>query len=184
MNRMPMPLKIIVAMVLAAPLARATDIDGVQPAALDQPRVHVLVRREPGGEPLATGKGAEKIFNIQAFLDTGASGFMLSQNTADALGIQRQEAAGGAKEGQPKSVVFHDVGVAGSDAFNVSEPLHAAIAPYHPGTDTDDPDAFRAKPARPVRAQVGPLGRGGMLPDLMELVMANLDVVGMPAMDG
>src|SRR5437879_5030271 len=67
---------------------RAIDIEGVQPAALDQPRVHIHVRRDPKGPALSTGKGEEQTINIQAFLDTGASGIMLSTTSADALKIK------------------------------------------------------------------------------------------------
>src|SRR5688500_20072006 len=68
----------------------ATDIEGVQPASLDQPRVNVLLRRDPAGKPLVTtgADAAGKVFNVEAFLDTGASGFVLSANTAKALGIR------------------------------------------------------------------------------------------------
>src|SRR5687767_871902 len=67
--------------------AQATDIQGVLPGALDQPRVNALLRRSPTGNPL-TAEGVpfnaeqpwEFVFN--AFLDTGASGHLLSNETA------------------------------------------------------------------------------------------------------
>src|SRR4051812_46421618 len=113
----------IVVLLLTTRFAFATEIEGVQPAALDQPRVHVHLRRDPKGAALATGKGEEKTINIQAFLDTGASGVMLSTKTSDALGIQREIDAKNVK------VQFRDVGVGGGDKFNVSEPLYVFIAP-------------------------------------------------------
>src|SRR5689334_10308609 len=63
---------------LSARFTYATDIEGVQPAALDQPRVNIHLRRDPKGTPLQAGKDAENTINIQAFLDTGASGVLLS----------------------------------------------------------------------------------------------------------
>jgi len=182
--------KIIVFLLLylssVAPIAQATDIDGVQPAALDQPRVNVLLRRDPKGKPLVTAGGKDsdvgaKVFNVEAFLDTGASGFVLSSNTAKALGIRR-ETVGNVQGADP--VVFEDVGVGGTDEFHVSEPLHAMLAPFHPGTDTDNVetlDDYRT-PVGPLRAQVGPINAGGL--GIMEMVLGNLDIVGMPAMKG
>src|SRR5829696_5507051 len=69
--------------------AGATDIFGVQNAALDQPIINALLRPGAGGEPLS---GIDPLtdeisFNIQAFYDTGASGVLLSKETADALGV-------------------------------------------------------------------------------------------------
>ena len=157
-------------------LLLATDIDGVQPASLDQPRINMLLRREGKGAPLEVKDAG--FINIQAFLDTGASGVMLSPKTADALGVRRAKAKG--KSGTPISILFHDVGVSGSDKFNVAEPLHASLMRFHSGSEGDGPEEYKLNVA-PFRAQVGPLG-GGF--GLMDLVMSNLDVVGMPALKG
>src|SRR5689334_14925493 len=82
-------------LILFVSCAFAVDIEGVQPAALDQPRVNMHLRREPKGKPLSTKKLAgEETINIQAFCDTGASGVMLSKTTADALGVARAKAGG------------------------------------------------------------------------------------------
>src|SRR5256885_16599113 len=96
--------------VLLARLALATEIEGVQPAALDQPRVNIHLRRDPRGSPLSAKANGESTINVQAFLDTGASGILLSKTTADALGV-KPESAG------KDDVVFHDVGVGGGDRF-------------------------------------------------------------------
>src|SRR3954471_9838614 len=95
----------IILLLLAASPTSATEIEGVQPAALDQPRVNACVKRQPNGKALVAGKGGEQTINFQAFLDTGASGVMLSQQTADALGVQREKTP----KGNP--VLFQDVGV-------------------------------------------------------------------------
>ena len=158
-------------------LALAVEIEGVQPASLDQPRINVLLRREPKGPPLEV-KGSGFV-NIQAFLDTGASGIMLSPKTADAVGVRRLKTKG-VNGAAGTSIVFHDIGVAGSEEFNVAEPLHASLMRFHSGAEGDGPEEYKLH-TQPFRAQVGPLG-GGF--GLMELVMANLDVVGMPALKG
>jgi hypothetical protein len=167
---------VVLCIVLAPAIARATDIDGVQPASLDQPRINMLLRRAPKGPPLEVKDAG--FVNIEAFFDTGASGVMLSQKTADALGLKRAKAKDAA--GKEALIVFHDVGVSGSDAFNVTEPLYASLTRYHSASEASDPDDYKIH-AGPFRAQVGPLG-GGF--GLMDLVMSNLDVVGMPAMKG
>src|SRR5215207_8817138 len=108
----------------------AVDIEGVQPAALDQPRVNLHLRREKAGKPLVAKKLGEETINVQAFLDTGASGVMLSTTTADALGVRRAKAG-------DTNVVFHDVGVGGSDAFHVAEPVFVFLAPFGRSGDPD-----------------------------------------------
>ncbi len=70
--------------------AFADDIDGVQPAALDQPRINLVIRRRPNGPPLMSKTTGGDAFNVEAFLDTGASSITLSANTAQLLGIKRE----------------------------------------------------------------------------------------------
>lgn len=159
---------------LAAQAVRATDIFGVQPAALDQPRINAYITRTPGGAPLAADLGGGfETFNIQAFFDTGASGILLSNNTADLLGIQRSTFNG-------QDVVFSDVGVAGTDDFNVSELLYISLARFHPDADVDNPDnlAEYNQTFGQVRTQIGPIG---VEPDP---VLGDLDVFGAPLMVG
>ena len=150
----------------------ALDIPDVQPAALDQPRVNALLRRAPADDPLGgIDIFGETIFNIQAFYDTGASGLVLSDLTADFLGVQRAQFAGSA-------VVFEDVGVAGSATFNVSEPLYIALAPFTPSVDINNPATATVvydQAFGPLRAQIG----GSANPLLL-----GLDIFGMPAMQG
>src|SRR5829696_2234780 len=167
----------VICVALGPCLAFATDIDGVQPAALDQPRVNMLLRRAPNEKPLEVKEA--KDFNIEAFLDTGASGVLLSPRTADALGVARAKAKGA--DGKESLVVFQDVGVAGAEKFNVSEPLYSALMRYHSAAgEADDPTEYKLLTG-PWRAQIGPLG-GGF--GLMDLVMSNLDIVGMAALKG
>ena len=162
--------------VFSAGTAFAIDIEGVQPAALDQPRVNVHLRREAKGKPLA-GKSdvsGTVTINIQAFLDTGASGIMLSGNTAEALGVKRISANG---DGKQKPVVFHDVGVGGSDSFGVSEKLFIYLAPHKSSGEPDDPAEYPVM-IGPVRTQISDGG------GLIEMLTGGLDVMGMPAMKG
>lgn len=150
----------------------AFDIPDVQPAALDQPRVYALLRRTPTGAPLTgTDFLGDDIFNIQAFYDTGTSGTVLSDATADFLGVQRAQSGG-------SPVVFEDVGVAGSATFNVSEPLHIDLAPFHPLADVNNPATASVvydQSFGPLRTQVG----GSADP-----LLAGLDIFGMPTMQG
>jgi len=56
-------------------VAWATDVAGVLPAALDQPRINALVTRGPvsTGTLLTADNGGIDSFNIEAYFDTGAS---------------------------------------------------------------------------------------------------------------
>lgn len=162
---------VVAVLLLATHVALATDIEGVQPAALDQPRVHLHLRRTQNGEPLSTGKKKdEKTINITAFLDTGASGVLLSKTTADALGVKTQ--MNGAK-----AVVFHDVGVGGSEGFDVSEPLFVYMAPSGKNGEPADASGYPTV-LGPFRLQLGQ--RAG----LMDMLTGGMDVIGMPSIHG
>lgn len=67
------------AIFLIAPHALATDIDGVQPAALDQPRINMLLRRAPGAPPLEAKEGK---------LTEGAFEWIVFDEPAKMLGLQ------------------------------------------------------------------------------------------------
>jgi hypothetical protein len=189
------------ALLAIAPVtARATDIRGVQPASLDQPRVNAILRYPAGNVGVSDPLYADdpffggKFFNIQAFYDTGASGILLSTATADMLqsaadsepGIHRQTY-------NNQTVTYEDVGVAGSDAFNVSVPVHIQIAHFHPDNDQRIADAeeefsntgsatnvnsIYKQSFGPLRTQIGPINSD---PDP---TLEGLDVFGMPAMKG
>jgi hypothetical protein len=147
----------------------AVEIEGVQPAALDQPRVNMCVRRDAKGKPLAANFGIDETSNIQAFLDTGASGVLLSGKTADALGVKR------AIHGKA-DIVFHDIGVAGTESFGVSEPLYLALGTF--GGPGEEANGYNVS-VGPVRTQINTAAGG-----LIEMMTGGLDVVGMPAMKG
>lgn len=170
-------------------LVLAVDIEGVETASMDQPRVTLMARRTPNGPPLAAKSdagmadllgldrgAAENVAGFAAFLDTGASGILISKVTADALGVTHLR-TGRAKDAP--EIIFHDVGIGGTDEFNVSEPLLLYFGPYQAlgGLTADE----RLQPAGgPWNCQVGPLSGGGLL----ESIMGGIDVLGMPAMVG
>jgi hypothetical protein len=153
----------------------ADDIDGVQPAAIDQPRVNVVVRRSASGAVLS---GTGDAFNVEAFLDTGASSIDLSAHTAELLGIKRE------KMGDVEAR-FQDVGVGGGSAFAISEPVYLSIAPMTPTVNTDEKDMIGGTyqlTAGPYRTEIGPIGGG--LDFLTELATGDMDIVGMPVIAG
>ena len=116
----------------AAGSARATDIRGIMPAALDQPQINAAIRLPaavgaPLNDPLYADFGqGTRAFNVTAFLDTGASGVLLSNNTASFLGDLYNPGVPTATY-NGKTVVYQDVGVAGSDNFRVSIPVQVSI---------------------------------------------------------
>lgn len=148
--------------------AASDAIEGVQAAALDQPRIYLNLRRTVTGPALKTA-GKEPTSGIEAFLDTGASGILLSKDTADKLGIHGLKAADG------RAVAFEDVGIAGAEKFGVSEPLFVAMAAY-PRSDPETGDY--SQPQGPFRAQIRPGG------GLLDLIAPGMDVAGVPAIAG
>lgn len=177
-----MKLHLIAAVPVSLVAAQVLGYDfSTQMVSLDQPRVNALVSRTPGGTPLEDATGTT--FNIQAFFDTGASGILLSRETAYVddvnyfgLGIQKATFNG-------QDVIFEDVGVGGSVPFNVSEPLYLSIAPFTPTADLDNPSTYNQvynQQYGPVRTQIGPLGP----PNPLGSILGGLDVIGMPAFRG
>jgi PEP-CTERM motif-containing protein len=153
---------------------RAIDIVGVQNAALDQPRINALLRRPGSGDPLVgTDIFGDPTITIQAFFDTGASGVVLSEETANSFGVQRSINL----SPPPPFVLFEDIGVAGSAQFHVSERLLINIAPSTPSADISNPATYNQS-FGPLRTQIGPLGTPS------NPLFGGLDVFGMPTMAG
>jgi hypothetical protein len=176
------------------PPARAIDIEGVLPASLDQPRIYLAVSTTRDGKPIVAKGGAAKdlqdalagalgekkkrdaaddagVFAIEAFLDTGASGVMLSKPTAESLGLDSFSFNG-------KSVKFFDVGIGGEESFAVSQPLFLRTAPYSSSSEGDDLSRYVVASARPARIKLRE--EGGM----MDAITGGMDVAGMPVMQG
>jgi hypothetical protein len=170
----------ILTVLLFALPAAAQEIDGVEPAAIDQPRINLIVRARPFGPPLSTKSGRDEFYNVEAFLDTGASGVVLSEHTASQLGVDRESVAGGKTD-----VFFQDVGVGGGDKFAVSNPIFISIAPSTSDANGNDLGVINATYTQnfgPFRAEIGPLG---MMNGLMALLtLTDMDITGIPAMQG
>jgi hypothetical protein len=168
----------VILIFLLSGIAWADDIDGVQPAALDQPRINLVVRRQLNGPPLMGKSAGGEAFNVEAFLDTGASSSALSLNTAQLLGIKREMIA-------QRYVRFQDVGVGGGSEFAVSEPIFFSLAPMAPNVDVERKDAIDTTyglTAGPYRAEIGPLNSGTDF--LTSLALGDMDIVGMPVIAG
>ena len=150
------------------------DIEGVYNASLDQPRTYAMLQTSPGADPLTAKDplfGIET-FTVEAFYDTGASGVLLSKETADALGVNRTTHNG-------ETVLFEDVGVGGSSYFEVSQPLYISLAPFGVERDLDNPDTYPSVYTQKfggIRAQVNELSA--------DEALMPLDVFGMPTMAG
>lgn len=134
-------------------------VEGVYEAALDLPRILFLLKRTPAGNPLEY----EGQFELNwAFLDTGASGILLSRETIEVLEISLEPGA-----------QYADVGVGGYEYFNISEPLYLGTIAY------DDP-----YPENPGRYMMHQQWRFQVSREYAEWPMEPLDVIGMPAMAG
>jgi hypothetical protein len=195
---------------VAAQSARATILDGVQPAALDQPQINMIVyvgvntvpQIGVTEDPLGGLLGGDEFvyaFSVQAYLDTGASSILISSPTAALLNLPTEKVGG-------VDVIYSDVGVAGTDDFSVSTPVHLALAPYIPGQDLNQfNDANHTSPivtpftvpvpvtpGGTLRVQVGPYvpAVDTSSSDPIDQLIAELsgagalDVVGMPAIKG
>src|SRR5262245_27755766 len=90
-------------------------VNVAQPASIDQPQINVILRNQVGGAPgpPLVGETLDPItlgnvptLTLQAYLDTGASGTLLSVPTATTWGIPTATF-----NGQP--VTYDDVGVVG-----------------------------------------------------------------------
>jgi len=108
--------------------ARDIVLEGVNEAALDLPRIHFLLQRSAPGPALQSGSG---FVAHDAFLDTGASGVLLSQETAQELGVALIPGAR-----------YVDVGVGGAEVFSVSEPLLLGLVGYESSL-AGNPRAYR-----------------------------------------
>jgi hypothetical protein len=182
-----------VSLILASS-AYAADIEGVLPASMDQPRIYVAIAKDAKSPPLAAKGGAgladilgealgekkKKVapgeeepgpFAVDAFLDTGASGFMLSKPTADGLGIKPMTGKDG------KHVTFYDVGVGGLESFLVTDAYVLRTSEYSSNSEGDDIHAY-TPPAAPIRLKIREES------GLMDELTGGLDVAGMPLMMG
>ena len=103
------------------------NIDGVFEAALDLPRIYFLLKREPNAPPIEVYGSFELNY---AFLDTGASGILMSRETAEIMGLAIEPEA-----------QYVDAGVAGEDYFDVSELLYIGTTDFN-ASDPYDPEIY------------------------------------------
>jgi len=153
----------------------ALVFSGVNEAALDQPRINAAITLPGSPDTPLTATvddlifgGTTQTFNIQAFFDTGASGVLMSKETAEALGVPLAE-----------GVEFGDVGVGGISFFDVSEDVMVRLAPFTPTADVDNPDTFTSTYDQvfgPLRMQVAQTNAS--------FLTGPLDVFGMPVFQG
>lgn len=146
-------------------------ISGVQPAAFDQPQIHAAISRPGSTQPLSASDGfGGTTFDVQAFLDTGTSGFVLSQETAQGLGINSEQVNG-------QNATYYDFGVVGAEDFNISEPLNISLAPFQPNADVDNPSDWQTvynQTVGPIRTEVNRYPADDLI--------GPLDIIGMPSM--
>lgn len=142
--------------------AHAEDlhIDGTMPYGLDLPHIYILLRRQPGGEPLQDSQFG--FIPIDAYLDTGASGLLIARASADILGVHEEPNA-----------VYMDVGVGGWQEFQVSELLYIAEAD-HSVSDPMDLEVY-GDDLGPWRLQMTLVDNDNVGP---------LDIWGVPLMAG
>ncbi len=116
------------------------EIDGTYEAAIELPRIWFLLKRAPDGPALEIGILGE-FWEQYAFLDTGASGMLLSRETA----VEYMEL-----NLEPEAV-YADVGVGGSEYFDISEELYVGILDFNSPLSSN-PDAYSV--TGPYRFQV------------------------------
>ncbi len=162
----PIPLLLCISMIgllgLRATSVVATDINFVQAAALDQPRINFALR-DQNGNLLNAGPILGNAFALTAPFDTGASGVLILKDSADLIQIPIQN-----------GVTFSDVGVAGTEQFNVSQPVFLSLQPL-PGTDPQLIGSYTTT-IGPIQLQLGKTSS--------ELNFLIDGVVGMPAFKG
>ena len=154
--------------------ASAIVIQGVQPAALDQPQVYAAITPPGGSTPYTAvidffGFTVET-FTVQAYFDTGASGVLLSASTREALGVPIEP-----------GWVFEDVGVGGSTVFDVSQLVDISLAKFPDANGVDELTNWQQnynQRFNNIRMQVEP---GQADPDPL---LPPLDVFGMPLFQG
>ena len=154
-------------------LSGTYDVSGVDDVALSQPLIHYFLRRASSGPPLQVSDGlGGTTFDNQAYLDTGTSGVVLSQETSQAFSINSENF-----NNQP--VTFTDIGIGGGQDFGVSETLYTALAPNNPNADLDNLSDYQTvynQPFGPVRFEVSQQPS----PDPFD----PQDIMGIPVMQG
>ena len=146
-------------------------IDGTQEAALGQPRVHVqlggagaALKGKPEPSPLDPDPETDRpVRSFIAFLDTGASGYLISKSTAERFGVKAEPDA-----------IYHEVGLHGATQVGVSTPYTLALADFSGALDEQAP-VFEIV-QKNSRLQLSLKRPEGLL-----ALAGPMDVAGMPA---
>jgi hypothetical protein len=161
--------------VLGVGRAQALDISGVLPTSIGLPEVNAVLRPIAGAAPyMGVDSFGDPVTRLRLIYDTGASGVILFEGPAQALGIP-------VAQHSDMDVDFTDVGVGGSTTFNVSDPIHMSLGNFV----QDPPDPYTADADYPrqysdLRPQLGPPGSAALfIPDF-----TLLGIAGMPALSG
>ncbi len=134
-------------------------LDGVCEAALDIPRISFVLKREANGPSMNV---ADEFSLNWAFLDTGASGVLLSRQTAVDMKLAVEPNA-----------AFVDVGIGGEEYFDVSQPVYIGLGDFE---QMGSPERTAYKVQGPGRVQVRRSDAA--------LMGEAIDVMGMPVMAG
>ena len=163
--RFILPAALVLAILCSGATAKAVDIQGVQPAAFDLPRMNGLLQPAGGGNPY----NFQGDFNIQGFLDTGTSGIVINTVTSGGLNIP---VAPGVK--------FQDVAIGGTTDFDVSQPVNLRLAAWNDPAagNLNNFQTVYNQAFNGVRLQVGPTN----VP--VDPAGEPLDIYGMPTMLG
>lgn len=102
--------------------------------------------------------------SFSAYLDTGASGYVICKATAERFGIQAQ-----------KDAAYHEVGLHGATLLGVSVPYNIALADSSGSSDERPPSKFE-----PVQRQIA-LQLNREAPAGLMALMGEINIVGMPA---
>jgi hypothetical protein len=137
------------------------EIDGTYEASVDLPTIYFLLKDTPEGLPRTSLQNGGEFAVNYGYLDTGASGILLSRETAEDMQVAIENAQ------------FVDTGIGGDEYFNVSEPLHIGTLDADSATP-DNPDIYRLN--GPWRFQVNQ--------EYADLLMGPMDILGIPVMAG
>ncbi|MDD5459636.1 MAG: dockerin type I domain-containing protein [Phycisphaerae bacterium] len=140
-------------------------VEGTLEANLDLPKVLFIIKRDPNAPALETYDWFSDEYYFAphyAYLDTGASGILLSLETATLMGITTE-----------LNAQYVDVGVGGEEYFDVSEPLYLGVADYNT-PDPNDQNSYSLLPSWHFQVSQQ---------EADELI-GFINLIGMPAMAG
>jgi hypothetical protein len=151
---------------------RVIAVEQTLEAALGQPRVHVRLANKKApltGDPAMPLLDDGRAHSFLAYLDTGASGYVISKTTAQRFGVQAQPEA-----------VYNEVGLHGDTKVGVSQPYEVALAGATGELDEIEPAAAAFELAQEqARLQLTLQAPGGAM-----ALLGEMNVVGMPAIAG